>query len=133
MSSKKAGRINVPITERQLPPMPDTKPAIIARLEARLQAFSSVARQTDLKPHDSFYFQQRDQIVSQGAVRWATRTGRDVDEAVKEEAISLFKKDKEIAMNYQEGITIAGETIYLGDLIAETRGSLQQHKANPRI
>jgi hypothetical protein len=113
--------------------MPETKPDTIAQTKPRLQVYSSVARQAELEPTRSVYYRQRDLIISSSVTRWAQRTDRDPDEAIKAEAISLYERDKEVALKYQQGVIIAGKTIFLNDLIAETKERLKKLKAKPLI
>lgn len=103
----------------------DTSPAIV-RTVARIEVYSAVVQDAGLDAARDFYIDNRTLIVPKNVNTWAERTGAPPEQIIKDEAITLFEKDKRIAERYDEGVTIKDQTYYLGDLIAEERGRLYQ-------
>jgi hypothetical protein len=124
---RKLGELIVPINELSSRPLAFDNAATIARLEARLKIFGAIAWKKSQKPALDYYKKAADLIVSTSVIRHAENTHIDPQEAVKDEATTLFQRDKKIA-RYKRGVEIAGRTVYLSDLIKDERERLKHEE-----
>jgi hypothetical protein len=78
------------------------------RYKARIKLMNAIYKSRPLLPVFDHYIANEDSIVSSSVRRHAERVGRCPGAEVRNEAITLYERDKAIARRFQEGVTIKG-------------------------
>jgi hypothetical protein len=97
----------------------------LIRHKARIKLFNAVYKQRPLQPVLDHYIAHEDDIVPTSTRNYAERVGRCPGAEVRTEAITLYERDKQIALKFRDRVVINGKKVGLPGLIRREQKAMK--------